>query len=395
MKEQQKQKIRLILSKGIGYLTLYALLPVLCGAVVAILFWVNSIGPKQAQDMFHAMGDQMVFAAIGAHTQEEKIPLGFYLLSPELKFPGSQNLLMMVGGTRYRSPITPAPESPQPEETAPSVSKYYDALPAGAKPIVRADLSSTSYAINTTNYTLDPERTRASAFPCRVESHGNEPLVLVFHTHATECYFEDDTNLSEFAPPGVESYFLENETSFRTQDAQKSVVQVGRVFADTLTNLGIPTLHCTVMHDQEDYNNAYVNSAETVKAMLKEYPSIQYVIDLHRDSVVRGDSYVKSYTELEGKSSAQVMLVVGTNQNGRHPNWEQNLVVATAWKDAMDAQFPTLSRSLYLRTARFNQEYSPGCVLLEVGSAANTLEEAENAARFAARAFSKMLSDRR
>jgi stage II sporulation protein P len=219
-------------------------------------------------------------------------------------------------------------------------------------------------------------------------------LVLVLHSHGTECYFEDNTNLSDFATDEIESYFVEGQTFFRTQDTEKNVVRVGKVFSDTLNRLGIPTIHCTVMHDRDDYNNAYTYSAETVKAYLKEYPSIQYVIDLHRDSVVRGNAWVKTRTEIEGKESAQVMLVVGTNQNGRHPNWEKNLVVATAYKDTMDTLYPSLARSMYLRTARFNQEYLPGCMLLEVGSAANSLEEAETAAVLAAKAFASMLQAR-
>ena len=90
-----------------------------------------------------------------------------------------------------------------------------------------------------------------------------------------------------------------------------------------------------------------------------------------RDSIARGDARVKTETTVKGEKSAQVMLVVGTNQNGRHPHWEKNLVVATAYKDTMDTLYPSLARSVYLRTARFNQEFLPGCMLLEVGSAAN------------------------
>ena len=218
------------------------------------------------------------------------------------------------------------------------------------------------------------------------------PLVLVLHTHGTEGYFEDNTNLSDFAPEGVAGYFLPDQTSFRITDPQKSVVRVGEVFSQTLISCGIPTLHVTTMHDLENFNSAYSKSGETVKKMLQQYPSIQYVIDLHRDSVVRGDSYVKSFATVENTPSAQVMLVVGA---GKHEAWEKNLTVASSFKEHMDARFPSLSRALFLRTARYNQQYLPGCLLLEVGSAANTLEEAENAARFAALSFSDMLQNER
>lgn len=391
MKEQTKRRIKRIWKRFLTHAVTYALLPLFSGMMVALLFLINSVGAAEAEAMFVSAGEQTVMAAVGATLAEEPIDSGLYFISPEL-IPQNTAIPTVIGSARYLTELPPPQPEPEKNEKEPSV--IYDALPAGATPVVKADLSSPSYFINTTKYTIDIDGARSNVFPCPVTAPKEEPLVLVLHTHGTECYFRDDTNLSDFAPEGVESYFIEGETAFRTEDPSTSVVQVGKVFTETLTSLGVPTIHCTTMHDKDDFNDAYVNSAETVKAMLAKYPSIQYVIDLHRDSVVRGESWVKTYTEIEGTPTAQVMLVVGTNQNGRHPNWEQNLVVATAFKDSMDTLFPSLSRSLYLRTARFNQEYRPGCMLLEVGSAANTLEEAENAARFAARAFAKMLGNR-
>jgi len=354
-----------------------------------LMVMIRTLGAEQTREVFAEVEDVPVLAAIGLTPLEKNERVGFYFLSPELTLPLGKNLQKKIGTASYFSPV---PQKITQEES-PSADMIYQTLPDGATPIIRCDLSSNSFFINTTKYTIDVEKARNADFPSEVDCTSKDPLVLVLHTHGTEGYFEDNTNLSEFATQNIESYFLEEETSFRTTDPEKSVVQVGKVFSETLTSLEIPTLHCTLMHDKDDFNAAYQNSAETVKAYLKQYPSIQYVIDLHRDSVVRGDSYVKSYTQIDGVSSAQVMLVVGTNQNGKHPNWEQNLIVATAFKDRMDLLFPTLSRSLYLRSSRFNQEFLPGCMLLEVGSAANSLQEAENAARFAAQAFSSMLEE--
>lgn len=392
---QSKKKIWMKKAKkAFGLLILYALLPLICGAVAASLFFARSMGTEKAVAIYSELENESLASLFGSSVQKKETTLGFYFPSSELLPPSPSGIFMTAGSSRYLFSINQnaseqTTSSEKEEKAVPEI--LYDALPAEAKPIVRSDLSSPSFVINTTNYVVNVEEARGAEFPCATKANSQEPLVLVLHTHATECYFEDRTNLSEFAAEGVESYFLESETSFRTSDPQKSVVKVGTVFSEELNRLGIPTLHCTTLHDENDFNSAYINSAETVKQYLKEYPSIQYVIDLHRDSVVRGDSFVKSYTEIEGEATAQVMLVVGTNQNGRHPNWKKNLVVATSLKDTLDAMYPSLSRALYLRTARFNQEYLPGCMLLEVGSAANTLEEAERAARFAARGFAEML----
>ncbi len=389
MKEIWKKKIKTLWRSFLTAFTLYALLPLVCGGIVGLLILFKKLGGGiDGSAALYALGDQTVMTAVGSEVfREEKEDAGFYFLTPEVIPPLRDGIVQVVGNAHYFSTVEIAEEKPKAEV-------MYESLPADAKPVIRCDLSSDSYYINTTDYTIDLNKVRGSAFPSAVTANGTEPLVLVLHTHGTECYFHDNTNLSDFAEGEVESFLIEKNTAFRSSDPTKGVVQVGKVFSETLNSLGIPTMHCTVMHDLNDFNSAYVESAETVKRILKENPSIQYVIDLHRDSVVRGDSYVKSFASIDGKDSAQVMLVVGTNQNGRHPNWEQNLTVACAFKDSMDALYPELSRSLYLRTSRFNQEYLPGSMLLEVGSAANTLEEAENAAKYAAVAFSEMLKSR-
>jgi len=396
MKQNKKEKARILWKKFVSYFAVYAFLPLLCGMGTALILLINRVGAEDAERMLATLGEKTVFSTLGGELLEKEVPVGFYFFSNEIFLPLGKNATVLLGSNRYFQSQKPqvAPSLPPSVPAIKVPEIVYDSLPTGAIPIVSVDLSSASKFINTTKYTIDLEKARNDPFPSPVTSENGDPLVLVLHAHGTESYFEDRTNLSDFAPEGVESYFIEGETVFRTTDPTKSVVQVGKVFSETLTALGIPTLHCTVMHDKDDYNDAYVNSAETVKQYLKKYPSIQYVIDLHRDSVVRGEAWVKTKTEIEGISSAQVMLVVGTNQNGRHPNWEKNLVVATAFKDTMDQLYPSLSRSMYLRTARFNQEYLPGCMLLEVGSAANSLEEAETAARFAAQSFAQMLQNR-
>ncbi|MBR2615580.1 MAG: stage II sporulation protein P [Clostridia bacterium] len=401
MKTERKKQIQRRLRRATTLFLMYALLPMICGGVVGLLLFLESFDIAAAEETFAKWSELGLSELSGAETRRSEKKLQLYFLSPELSATLPVSSRLSLGAAQYyKKPEKSAPQAndspapaPEKEDTTEQKepSQVYAALPEDAVPVVSVDLSSPSYFINSTKYSVSEKDARKDPFPSETVPDGTKPLVLVLHTHGTEGYLEDDTNLSDFAPEGVETYFPKSTTSFRTTDENKSVVQVGRVFTETLNSLGIPTLHCTVMHDKEDFNDAYVNSAETVKRLLSEYPSIQYVIDLHRDSVVRGESYVKTKYQWEGEKSAQVMLVVGTNQNGRHPNWRQNLTVGVAWKDQMDALFPSLSRSVYLRTARFNQEYLPGCLLLEVGSCVNTLEEAECAARLAAEAFGAML----
>ena len=170
------------------------------------------------------------------------------------------------------------------------------------------------------------------------------------------------------------------------------MVGVGDEFCKVLEENGIQTLHCDVLHDEGDFNSSYSRSYASVTEYLKKYPSIKYVIDIHRDSIVRdnGDK-IKPYTVIDGKPCAQVMLVMGTDQAYSHPNWRVNMGNALLYKDTMDALYPTLSRSIYVRTARFNQQTLTGAMLLEIGSCGNTFEEAENAAHYAALSLAALI----
>lgn len=373
-KKINKTLLKKRLREGTSYFLLYGFLPLLCGLMAGGLLWLNAYGGT-AGELLERYGERSVAAAIGGVPVRRRAVSAAPAPAPEKEPSGEPE---------------PEAETPPPAEETKSPSVVYDTLPEDAVPVIACDLSAKSYFINTTKYEIDIDAARAAPWPVAPAAGSEEPLVLVLHTHATESYLFDDTNLSDFAREGVETYFRTN-ASLRDQDPARTVVQVGEVFCETLRAAGIPTLHCTDMHDLPDFNQAYVNSAETVKRYLAQYPSIRYVIDLHRDSVTRGDAYVKTSARSDAGPCAQVMLVVGTNQQGRHPNWEQNLTVATAFKDQMDRERPGLSRALYLRTARFNQEYLPGCMLLEVGSAMNTLEEAENAARSAASSLAKVI----
>lgn len=382
------------LQNAIRIFAFYGAIPLVCGGMIGLVVFVRSAGSSKAQTLLAQAGEQSLVSVIGGTATKSKSAGGFYFLSDELLPPMHEAAQTVLGDSVYFS-HEPLPaleietESEPKKENAPTPDVVYSALPTDAKPIIARDLSSKSFCINTTGHSVDIEAARKAEFPSETSS-GKDPLVLVLHTHGTEGYFEDNTNLSEFVTEGIDGYILPNQTSFRTTDPKKSVVRVGEVFAQTLISEGIPTLHVSTMHDLGDFNSAYSKSGATVKKVLEQYPSIQYVIDLHRDSVVRGNSYVKSYTTVENTPTAQVMLVVGTD---KHENWEKNLTVAASFKEQMDKQFPSLSRALYLRTARYNQQYLPGCLLLEVGSAANTLEEAENAAHFAALAFSELIKN--
>lgn len=259
--------------------------------------------------------------------------------------------------------------------------------PHGTHPIVARDLSKDYNILNTTDEVIDEEALTSRPLP-----HGSDaPLVLVVHTHATECYSDSAASFTSADADGNYGYYTDDSET-RTTDTSRNVVAVGEAFCMELARQGIPTIQCRIMHDKDDYNSAYSNSRRSISEYLEKYPSIKYIIDLHRDSL-GGDGGEKIKTVASGiEGSAQIMLVAGCNGNGVvYPEWKENLALALKYKKVTDEKYPSLSRPIYLRYSRYNLDLSVGSLLLEVGSCANTFDEAVKAAELAAECFAELL----
>ena len=206
------------------------------------------------------------------------------------------------------------------------------------------------------------------------------PQVLIVHTHGSEAY----------TPDGGDTYVATGEC--RTTDTTKSVVRVGDEIAKVLTEMGLTVVHDTELYDYPEYNGAYDRSLAAVENWLAQYPSIQVVLDVHRDALIGADGTVyKPITTINGEKCAQVMLVMGSNALYDHPNWLENLSLAVKVQKEMNTLWPTLARPIGLRENRYNQQTAPGAMLVEIGSHGNTLQEALAAARMFARALGAVL----
>ncbi len=191
------------------------------------------------------------------------------------------------------------------------------------------------------------------------------PQILIFHTHSCEAY----------TPEGEDTYLPSGD--FRTLDAGQSVIAVGDVLAKTLEDAGFTVLHDRSLYDYPEYNGAYDRSGEAVRTLLEENPTVRVVIDLHRDAL---GGRRTEYVSPDGEDSAQVMLLLTTGENGLyHPAWRENLKLGLELQERMERDYRGLARPLYLSPARYNQHLSPGSLLVEVGTEANTLAEAKRA----------------
>lgn len=210
--------------------------------------------------------------------------------------------------------------------------------------------------------------------PFAIEPNSPDPQVLVMHTHATEDY-----RLSAglwFAPGD----------GARSTDCSVNMCAVGRVVADTLNAAGINTLHDETLNDYPSYTGSYANSRAVVQRYLQQYPSIKVVLDVHRDAIESGGARIAPVCTINGRPSAQVMLICGCDNGGsvRLPNWRQNLAFAAAWEQAMERRTPGLTRPVLFSYRFYNQDLTTGSLLIEVGGHGNTLNEALYAGQLAA-----------
>ena len=203
-----------------------------------------------------------------------------------------------------------------------------------------------------------------------------EPTVLILHTHTTESYTK------------VKGETYEETAAFRTLDEAYNMVSVGDHLAQLLTDGGVTVIHDRELHDYPSYNGSYNHARKAMERNLKENPSICLVLDLHRDASGDVQNQMRTKATVDGAAAAQIMFVVGTNGTGlKHPDWKENLALALKLQVQMERLAPGICRKLNLRGQRFNQDQSPGALLVEVGAAGNTREEALRAVEVLARAI--------
>lgn len=190
------------------------------------------------------------------------------------------------------------------------------------------------------------------------------PQILIYHTHSQE----------EFA-------------DYREGNREATIVGVGEYLAECLRKRGYRVIHDTSVYDLRegvlDRSRAYTYAAEGVSAILQKNPSIQVILDIHRDGVPADTHLV---TELNGTQMAKVMFFNGTSETPdgpieylKNPYREENLAFSFQMKLCADTVYPGLARNIYLKGLRYNQHLRPCSALIEVGAQTNTSEEAKNA----------------
>lgn len=197
-----------------------------------------------------------------------------------------------------------------------------------------------------------------------VVKDNSQPQILIYHTHSQETY-------ADYGPNNQEA----------------TVVGIGNYLTELLEAKGYQVLHHTGVYDLKngalDRSKAYTYALDGITGVLQEHPSIQVVLDVHRDGVKEGLHLV---SEVNGKQTAQIMFFNGMSQTPegtieylQNPYKEENLAFSLQMQLDAAAHYPGFTRKIYLKGLRYNLHLRPRSALIEVGAQTNTYEEARNA----------------
>lgn len=197
----------------------------------------------------------------------------------------------------------------------------------------------------------------------------DKPLVAIYTTHNSETYIPTDGKS-------------------KVEGKNGGVAKVAQKLAEELEKKGVKTIRSTTIHDYPSFTKSYGKSLKTVQTMLSQNPSIQVVIDVHRDAGIPRKETVK----IDGQEMAKILLIVGSNARAEHPHWEKNKKFAENLVKKMDELYPGLSKGYRVQSGRYNQHLHPRAILIEVGSDKNSLEEAQRAVALFAQVLTEVLA---
>ncbi len=243
-------------------------------------------------------------------------------------------------------------------------------------------LVSNFYTVDSVTY-INPSELNASELlgkDLRIDLSTGGSKILIYHTHSQETFVDSDN------------------------DPSTSIVGIGRYLTEILNNkYKIPTMHHEGVYDlingKLDRSEAYEFAKPEVEQILAKNPSIEVVIDLHRDGVADTTHLV---TEINGKPTAQIMFFNGlsrTRVNGdlvgmANPYLQDNLAFSLQMKIAAETKYPGFARRNYLRGYKYNMDLMPRMLLIEAGAQTNTVEEMRNAMEVLADLLNSVLTGR-
>ena len=278
--------------------------------------------------------------------------------------------LSQEGGLPHET--TPGEAAGEGQKTIQEDKPSREAVSTAVSPDLLLQLSDYDYLLNQyftvdAGTTADAELLDASKLlteDLSIRKNPQVPQILIYHTHSQEEFVD--------SVPG---------------DTKTSIVGMGEVLAEALQGYGYQVIHDTGVYDLIDgvldRSAAYDYARVAVENILQEYPTIEVIIDLHRDGV-DGQKFV---TDIDGKPTSMIMFFNGISRNSQdepiaylaNPYTQQNLAFSLQLELAAREKYPGYTRNIYLKAERFNLHLRPRSLLVEAGTQLNTVEEEKNA----------------
>lgn len=211
----------------------------------------------------------------------------------------------------------------------------------------------------------------------------SKPTILIYHSHTTEAYSLLDTG-----------YYISSDA--RSNNSARNMVRVGDDLTAYLEKQGFNVIHDRTIHDK-DYTKSYDSSRVTIEKYLEKYPSIEVTIDVHRDDITYSNkTKVKPTAKINGKKAARMMIISGCEYNRvkNFPDWEENLKFDLQVQNKVNELYPGLMRPILFSERKYNMYETHYSFLLEVGTDANTLDEACYSARMFGNALGELLNEK-
>lgn len=200
------------------------------------------------------------------------------------------------------------------------------------------------------------------------EVDNSKPQVIIYHTHSSE------------------SYMPYTESNFHRAEETGTVREVGDVMTEELNRLGVAVVHDKTVHDRPSYNQSYERSMETITSLLRQYPTAEIVIDLHRDAA----AYMGNKGEtmnINGETVAKYKLVIGQNND----NYSKLVAFAKSVNERAEALYPGFGGRILEKTYRYNEYIADQYLLLEIGNNQNDIEHAKATGKYFAHVLAAVL----
>lgn len=235
----------------------------------------------------------------------------------------------------------------------------------------------------TAKHSIDIEKTLEKKPDLSLNADG-KPCVLIFHTHTTEAYQPYDVG-----------WYPKNFNE-RSLNSEENMIRAGEEICKQLEAANIGVIHDKNVYDNPSYTGAYERSGKKIDEYLEKYPSIQIILDIHRDSIEYKDGTKSKPTAvIDGKKTAQMMIISGCREGDMSgfDDWEYNLRFALRLHRQLETDFPGVMRPLFFAPRKYNMHKSHNSLLIEVGSDGNTLEEAVRAGGLLGKSLARLCED--